>query len=396
MTVYTFNDKGSSVEVKNGGDVHLEFFAGEAKNKNLDPHIGDAMSSRGWDKSRNRWSWDSNDTKFAMHLAVWAIKKTRSALPYGTFNNSMIIDGAAQYLTPTKTIDNVEKQLSPKLLADAADQFHMEFAWKGGVEALATDDPKPDNLVESLAARAYGARLIKGGVCSLVSHVCLGYLTMGCPAESEAAVVYHGADHSFCVMRYKTSPWIVVDPWVRFPYAIPWGNTYFGFKGLVNNYRVKITKKVDVAFGVTVGGEKGSETELRLPQARIDKGARGAGIRLDATTYPDKHWRALTDVKKELKSGDYTGTGNFHYGHVWGHKDNLSWPRPGRDRRNRRLCATKALAPYGELNCQCCFRGDPDLLAGHYDSIKPACGPDAWGGTSSDWEKSKTLREMLG
>jgi len=403
VSTYTFQETAEKTVVKDSkGEVCLECFAGA---HNVDGLVDDTQDEQAG-KQKGHFS---EDTNFLRHLSYWAIKKTRSALPYATFNNTMIIDGKRQYLTPKKKVKkgkgDVDCQLAPRAVLAAAETFFATLAFDPKLEIDDPHDPaskckktnhsncqhkipKPRDAVRQMAVRDFGARLSKGGVCSLISHVTMGFITTGFPEGSEAAIVYSGFDHSFCIARYKTSPWVAVDPWVMRPYALPLANILFDFASLKNNFRILIKKPVDVPYGVTFGGaDPVPANELRISDKEWKAAAGSAGI----DKYGDDKYFPLEKIEQELAAYE-TENSPIHTDHVWSHKDNLWWPRG----KKKGKCGKAGVAPYGRPTCQmdCCDHGDPFLTEGYLDGISPAAGPEAWG-DPKNWKPVKTMREYL-
>ncbi len=387
MSIYKLAKEGTKALVKDAsGAVCLECFPGKRGTEGLDPKVADEQASKG------HWS---EDTNFMRHAAYWAIKKTRSALPYGPFNNTMLVGGKPRYLTPTKKLSKahaqVDCQLAPRVLVSAAESF---FARLGA---------NREDLIQ-MAVRGFGAQLVKGGVCSLISHVTMGFITTGFPDGAEAALVYSGFDHSFCIARYKSSPWVPVDPWVMRPYALPMQNCLFDFDSIQSNYRFVIRKKVDVPYGVTFGGaEPVAKDELRIPDDAWRAAADWAGIRPDPGSYSDESYRPVSDVEKDLQillSGASAAEKGrrapwFHTDHVWHHRDNLWWPR-GKKWGKGGTCNAEAVGPYRQPSCpaDCCDDGDPELTDGSLDDVSPAAGPEDWGDPKG-WKAVKKMRQYL-
>lgn len=196
-------------------------------------------------RSNNR---DSNDAKQARALAESVVLDVRANMPHGALNNEMKDKGQTKYMCP-----------HPKHLNNMVDTAYYEL---GGFE-----NDNPPSFVYQMAALARCAREVGGGVCSMLAHVALGFITLrALPGLEVVLVVDKSFDHSYCALGYGDSTWFVCDPWPGNTYVIPWDDCYFPREDVAYHFRVECSDRVTVPYGVEL-----AERDVTLAMAAAQK-----------------------------------------------------------------------------------------------------------------------------
>ena len=289
----------------------------------------------------------------AFSIAIYAVKATRYLLTRGALNAVFPLEpelnpdnAPANYRDPNRPPRYVCGNLSPKYLYDISEglfqDLYKEKIYAGGmVRALANQLPR-DPLV-GIMSRYYGTMTIGGGVCSMVSSVVAGMATLSAfPVRytpdnndfTEILVCLHSADHSFCVIGYRESPWIVADPWVGEPFILPWEENYFDQAGVENYQRIIVRHRLRIPWGVEILEAAYNRqaltttqviqnfplTRALIEQAENSVGARNAPTDDVKADPPHMVWAENQWVKNENIA--IAGGRNFHTDKVWQHLSN--------------------------------------------------------------------------
>lgn len=202
-------------------------------------------------ETRNQ-ACSGDDYEYSVDLAKQCVRHARRALPKGTFNNQMEVDGQMKYLTDGA---------APKVLASRAETMFAELS---GLNA-----GKPKDHITQMAARCLATMTVGGGVCSLLTYVTAGFATMlGKRGTKIAAVFDSDFNHEYCVLYYGTSPWIVADPWVGTSYAVPWKHGFFPQDAIHMTIRMEIAQTMSEPFGIEFADR---EVQAAIKAAKVDK-----------------------------------------------------------------------------------------------------------------------------
>jgi hypothetical protein len=189
------------------------------------------------------------DYEYAVHLATHAVRRTRQLLKNGCFNNTK----ASREFVSGARAGGLNKQL---------DEMFTQLQY----DKSNADDWVPLDPLTQLAARVHATIAVEGGVCSALSAVvaadiaanALTLLNEDGSVDKHATlqVLSHDADHSFVVVRFGDSPWIVADPWPADSYAVPWEECYFPRRGVLKYLEIRVKWRVNddmsKPFGVAI------------------------------------------------------------------------------------------------------------------------------------------------
>lgn len=291
------------------------------------------------------------DMNKAKEIAAWATKATRNMLTQGAFNAVFPLhpddnpdDAPANFHDADHAPSYLTGEVSPKHLYDISEDMFMDLSveklWAGAIVREIVSTLPRDPLVQ-LLARFYGTVTARGGVCSMMSAVTAAMASLTAyPVEFDGAnytellICSHGADHSFVVVGYGNSPWIVADPWVAEPYIIPLEDNYFNQDGIKLYQHVCIGKRFTVPFGIPI--VQGPWDREALDSDVIEGldltkemlvAAEGDNNALVAPNNSFKHrgaymgWNADHSSWGALNIRTTSGK-NFHTNHVWQHQTN--------------------------------------------------------------------------
>lgn len=290
----------------------------------------------------------------AFYIAIYAVKATRIVLSRGALNAVFPLDpelnpddAPANYWDPDRSPRYVCGSVSPKYLYDISeglfnDLYQVKITGGGMVRQVVNQLPR-DPLI-GIMARYYGAMTVGGGVCSMISAVTAGLATMAAypvifnpddPNDyTEILVCYHGADHSFCVVGYRGSPWIVADPWVGEPFIVPWEENFFDREGVQVYQRICVRHRLPIPWNVEIlaaaynrGALDSAQVIQNFPLTRdiITRAENSTGARNvpgDAVKRDPPHMRWEGNHWKEDRTITIAGRRNFHTDHVWQHPTN--------------------------------------------------------------------------
>ena len=291
------------------------------------------------------------DMNKARKIATWATKATRHMMRKGAFNAVFPLtdenntdEAPANFHDKDHAPGYLTGEVSPKYLYDIAEDMFMDLAvekvWAGTIRRDIVATLPRDPLVQ-LLSRFYGTITAQGGVCSMISAVTAGMASMASyPIEYDAEhytdliIATHGADHSFVVISYGNSPWIVADPWVAEPYIIPLEENYFDEAGIKTYQHICFGKRFKTPFGIPL--MQGPWKREALDSAAIE----GLDLTKAMLTAAESNTNALVAPDDTVKhKGAYmkwnekyqcweprnvkTSSGtNFHTNHVWQHQTN--------------------------------------------------------------------------
>lgn len=228
------------------------------------------------------------DWTYTLDVARKAVRYARRVLPKGAFNNQMRIGGQWRYLTGKD---------APKVWAARVETMFAELAYPNDQEK---------DFITQMAARSLATRTVGGGVCSMLTYVTAGWLTMNAKRGTKIATVFDDQfNHEYCVVYYGLSPWVVADPWVGTSYCCDWRDCYFPREAIAVTTLTEVGVPVSVPFGVEF--EDGVVQAARR-KARVDEPV-GARDQLPAPhqdlAYKDRYpW--------------------FHMDGAYGHPDNVA------------------------------------------------------------------------
>ena len=304
----------------------------------------------------------------AFSVAIYAVKATRYVLKRGALNAVFPLepdlnpdDAPANFFDPDTPPRYVCGDISPKYLYDISEglfnELYLEKVRGGGFVREVVNALPRDPLV-GILARYYGAMTVSGGVCSMISAVVAGLASLNAyPVEytgepndyTEILVCYHGADHSFCVIGYRDSPWIVADPWVAEPYVLPWEENYFDRAGVQSYQSICVRHRFGIPWGVPIlagaynrAALDAAEPIQNFPLTRdlIVAAENSVGARNEPDAHvrrapPHMVWRE--NRWEQNRNIAIAGNRNFHTDHVWQHHTNHNTLNP------------EDLAPYGDF-----------------------------------------------
>jgi hypothetical protein len=230
------------------------------------------------------------DVDYTMAIAARAVRYVRKMLPFGAFNNQMLINGEYKYLT---------QNVAPKWLAARAETMYVSLAYR---------EEQPRDTVTQMAARSLATRTVKGGVCSLMTYVTAGYLTTIARQGTKIVTVFDKQfDHEYVVLYYGTSPYVVADPWVGKSYVCLWGDCSFPPDHVSVHTLMEIEETLSAPYGV----------EFPTQEVRI---ARRIGD-IDLIVNPPENQKLLDLDKQSLdKKNKYSW---FHMDSAYAHPDNI-------------------------------------------------------------------------
>ena len=296
------------------------------------------------DKSTNPSS--GNDYKKAVEMATYAIKATRYLMKEGAYNarfpmhsSSNPVDDVANYADPSHPPRYVS-DFSPKYQYDRAEDLFNELASEhifAGSLVRSQIGSVPLDPLSQIMARSHATLLCRGGVCSMMSAATVAMISLqsypiaykGSHDYTEVCVCSHSADHSFCIVSYGGSPWIVADPWVGEPYAIPLADNYFDRAGIQQYQRILFARRCKTPWGIelmkayydeTVLDKENPEqiTNFLLTPAKVKAAETKIGVRQIISD----------DYKIEQDGMTYSGEERnahekkIHTDHVWCHQTN--------------------------------------------------------------------------
>jgi len=207
----------TAYDVKKDGAVHMRV-AGPAEGR---PSQRSEAVSKG------------PDVDYTLSIAARAVRYVRKMLPFGAFNNQMLINGEYRYLT---------NNVAPKWLAARAETMYVALAYRG---------EQPRDTVTQMAARSLATLTVKGGVCSLMTYVTAGYLTTIARQGTTIVTVFDKRfDHEYVVLCYGESPYVVADPWVGKSYVCLWDDCSFPSNHVSVYTRMEIEEPLRVPYGV--------------------------------------------------------------------------------------------------------------------------------------------------
>lgn len=291
------------------------------------------------------------DMAKAKAVATWATKATRYMLSKGAFNAVFPLhdddnpdDAPANFGDENHAPSYLTGTVSPKYLYDIAENMYMDLSVEklvsgGFIRSVVNTLPR-DPLVQ-LLSRFYGTATAGGGVCSMMSSVVTAMASKAAyPVEydgvncTEVMICTHGADHSFAVIAYGNSPWIVADPWVAEPYIIPLEDNYFKENGIEIYQHICFGKRFETAFGIPIvqgawnRGALDSDaiegldlTKQMLVDAENNNNARVAPGNDVKYTNDYMAWSDDHQSWSPLNITTTSGT-KFHTNHVWQHQTN--------------------------------------------------------------------------
>ena len=195
------------------------------------------------------------DLFLTARIAKHVIKQARRMLPGGALNAAYMLDetqvpqsGPPDYSDPDHAIGLVCGNVAPALLYEK--QSHLKTM------ATIKDDcflPPFDQLL----AEFYATMHIQAGVCDMISSVVAAVTSMSVTPEvfntdkyTSLLRVSHEDGHSFCLLSYGRSPWIVMDPWCGEPYACAIEENRFDEDGIQAYTQIDFYKRFETPFGI--------------------------------------------------------------------------------------------------------------------------------------------------
>ena len=239
---------------------------------------------------RGEHTSDGPDLVYTMGIAALAVRYVRKMLPLGAFNNQMLINGVYRYLT---------HNVAPKWLNARAETMYGLLAYPDG---------RPRDPVTQMAARSLATLAVKGGVCSLMTYVTAGSLTVVAKQGTKIVTVFDNRfDHAYVVLYYGTSPYVVADPWVGTSYTCLWDDCLFPPAHVSVYTLMEIEETLTVPYGVVFPPEEVLSAKSRSEIDRIDN--------------PPKNQILLGLDEQSLdKKNKYSW---FHMDSAYAHPDNI-------------------------------------------------------------------------
>lgn len=292
------------------------------------------------------------DLAIATEIATHATREVRRLLPLGALNAvypldpTLVPDDApANFNHPTIGPDYVCGKTAPSFLLYQAEMIWLGICCPGNAWL---------SPFEQLLANYYRTVYVGAGVCSMMASVSAALLSMSTVdarqhpnRHTKILNCSHGADHSFALVQYGESPWIVVDPWVAEPYAVAIEENLFEENGKGEKDKFKAYSQIDVfkrfsdPFGIPLmSGWKDDHLDspeiegLRLKKASIVRSIEEANLLLrgvermgdmrigDAVKWSSKNkqWYKNKDAKCRVSNRSV----DFHTPSMWQQGTNVN------------------------------------------------------------------------
>ena len=208
------------------------------------------------------------DTQVAAQVASHAIHRTRFLMHRGPLNQLLPREDelnppgeSGQLDHPTVRPGYMCEPLAPAYLDSIGDTLEAKLIqdWRGKLFG---------EFARLLAPFYRGVRL-QCGVCSTFSAVATGMMSMDAPVEHEyknternletsdgaylsIINLSHAEDHSFSLVSYGNSPWLVCDPWVAEPYVLPLEENWCKADGITAWSELRVYRRLEHHFGLPV------------------------------------------------------------------------------------------------------------------------------------------------
>lgn len=227
-------------EVAEGRNVLIRYRQAIQKNAGL-IRLADINA---WEGARRQVGDDDGDSRRAIQLAGEVIRRVRATLSKGPFNNRGARPGGADALPHLCAA-------IPSWTRNPATENARNLALSGFLaERTPSVGPRVGDFMLGLACFAKAAETNRGGVCTFIMSLTVGYLTTMAPAGTEILGLWYApdaTDHQFTVISVNKSPWYVVDPWTLNSFVCRWEDGKAAFPpeaAQIGNYH-----KVDVVGG---------------------------------------------------------------------------------------------------------------------------------------------------
>ena len=239
---------------------------------------------------------ENQDAEHVKNLATLAVKGVRKILAGGTFNNRMENGPHRRKILGGKTFGYMSNQTPRSMILTVEDLGnYLAEKWYPALEN-ANDALLSQYL--AMAGRGWGTGLAGGGVCSMVSHASMGWLTRNA-FDVHAAIVYSSIDHSFVIVGRPSTCWYVIDPWVGKPHVCALSHCYFGADTITHAWPLHIVNAAPTEWAQA----------LTPRQAEL------------ATNHMNRTYQA---------AAAYDDRNNPEPDHAWEHESNLANAHAGR------------------------------------------------------------------
>jgi|GEM_PF-2465513 len=336
-----------------------------------------------------------HDLEIARQIATHAITEVRRFLPLGALNavypiDPMLVadDAPANFRDPDRPPEYLCEGAAPAFLFLQAEMLWLGMACPGDVWL---------SPFEQLLANYYRTVYIGGGVCSMMASVSAAIVSMSTvdieqspDRHTKILICSHEKDHSFAMVQYGESPWVVVDPWVAEPYAVAIEENVFEANGKGKKNKLKAFSQIDIykrfsdPFGIPLmSGWKDDHLDskpvpgLRLTKDAIVRSIREVnmiqgGIRQPAEMLIGDAVFWSTDKKRWYQNSDakYMLSGraqDFHLPHMWQEPSNHKLSLTAEWEKYRQACPPVVKSNEWGLNVP----GNYDAYPRKDDEAKP-------------------------
>lgn len=320
------------------------------------------------DVLKNKSLVTAGDIQLTYAAAYHALRQTRFMMRQGPLNN--IMPAVEESETPRDDLGHrphyICEPVSPDFLYKLGEVFE---------EALRVESGVHFGQFAGLLARYYRGVHAGSGVCSTISAVVAGFLTTNFPdlkpwkldrsgddsniisvehalkhsgnstSERKPKLcilnVSHALNHSFCLVSFGNSPWIVCDPWPWIPYIIPLEDNWFTEKDIDSWQLIEVRAPVKDPFGLPLmrawdeSAAKGEPVPgLHVTPSRIERALalyRIMSVSEDADMKRDDPfnwnttegcWVRRQNATRDQGPGEYGDDLRFHEAEPWDHESN--------------------------------------------------------------------------
>lgn len=325
------------------------------------------------------------DMQLSYRAAYQALRQTRYMMPQGPLNNVMHAHESTHF--PHRSPSSKNKDHRPGYICEPASPGFLFQAGETFEDALKISNGTHLGQLAGLLARFYRGVRTGGGVCSTISAVATGMLTTNFPNLrnyernhenddsdfiSVKQVLKHGGntkgtefsrlcilnvshiiDHSFCLVSFGDSPWMVCDPWPEEPYILPFEKNYFDNKnsyfdkdkqtntarGIKSWQLITVIAPVEDPFGLPlmrawdeealtnedaeVEGLSITPKIIDLALARYSIASQGDPTETEPPFQWDEDgWHLIEDAARSKGSSEFGDDLKFHVNKPWEHESN--------------------------------------------------------------------------
>lgn len=190
-------------------------------------------------------------TRIAQHV----VRQVRRVLPKGALNAVYML--APNGIEEGQPADYEREDAPLGYVCGRTSPAHLNFKHLNAFTTGACRGDHWCSLFDQLLVDFYATLHVQSGVCNMVSAVAMGIASLSAtpgafdPAKPLTILrVSHVGKHSFCLLSYGQSPWIVVDPWCAEVYTCPVEHNAFGPEGIRAYTQIDFFKRFDHPFGI--------------------------------------------------------------------------------------------------------------------------------------------------